>query len=152
MVDSLEMLGGMEPQPGRKAKIPGLITWKWERRWVRGERLSSFPSLPPANAAVLPFAASCAGQDCCSPPGSRLPGSHRERPHACAQPRAHAAPSTWNALCFCGLGNSWSSQQTPALRSPHPRSLSGLNFFENPTPTLLWATSGFATLTLLHCD
>lgn len=82
----------------------------------------------------------------------RLTGSHREHSHTDSQPQAHAAPSTWYALCFCCLGNSWSSQQTPALRSPHPHSLSELNFFENPTPTLLWATPGFATLILWHCN
>lgn len=36
-----------------------------------------------------------------------------------------------------------------ALRSPHPGSLSGLNFRETPPPTLLWATSRFVTPALL---
>lgn len=59
------MLGGMEPQPERKVNILGFN----HLEMVLVQRIV-LSRLSPANAAILPFAASCAGQDCCSPPGS----------------------------------------------------------------------------------
>lgn len=143
MVDSLEMLGGMEPQPGRKKRLTFLeIINHLEMRKVPVQRIEAkfFPQFVSCKRCQPAFGCSVCRTGLLSTSRfHRLPGSHRERPHAGAQPRARAAPSTRNALCFCCLWNSWSSRQSPALRSPRPRSLSGLNFCANPTPTLLWA-------------
>lgn len=137
MADSLDMLGGMEPQPGRR-KRPTFL----------GTEAKLFPQFVSCTRCHPAFWCSMSrtGLLFTSNDGLAPTGSVR------TQPRAHAAPSPWTALCFCCLGNSWSAQQTPALRSPRARSLPGLSFFGNPTPPLLWAASGCASLTLLHCN
>lgn len=145
MVDSLEMLGGMEPQPGREAKIPGLTpgNGKGAGSEERGQVLSP---VCPANTAILPFAASCAGQDCCSPPGSRLPGSQGSVRTQGPSPELMLLPPP-------GMPSASAARGTPG--HPSKPQLRGLHIhaaFLGSTPALLWATSGFATLTWLHCN
>lgn len=132
-----------KPQPRRKAKLPGINSLVQR---MEAESVLSF-FFPPRALSLLQTLSSClrllhAGQRTAS--HLRIfTGRAQSMPLVLCS----CCPSTWNALLRLLPAQLLVITAKPSSEVPCAGSPSGLNFLETP-PTLLPATSHFATLTL----